>query len=139
MRKITCRLTVFFDNPFWAGLYERESGGTYEACKITFGAEPTDGELYLFLQQNWRRLPFSPPVAAANRQKQAVNPKRMQREIRRALERPVVGTKAQQALSAQRQEQKQTGRVRSRETREQEQQARYEKRQHKRREKHRGH
>ena len=33
-------LTVFFEDPFWVGVYERTDGGRYEACKITFGAEP---------------------------------------------------------------------------------------------------
>ena len=39
------RLTVLFDPPFWVGLFERESGGRYEACKHTFGAEPRDAEI----------------------------------------------------------------------------------------------
>lgn len=45
------RLTILFEDTFWTGLYERECGGTYEAAKITFGAEPrgpaghgTDGD-----------------------------------------------------------------------------------------------
>ena len=39
-------LTVTFEAPFWIGLYERESDGAYEVCKITFGAEPKDYEVY---------------------------------------------------------------------------------------------
>ena len=33
-------LTVLFEDPFWAGIYERREGRTYQVCKITFGAEP---------------------------------------------------------------------------------------------------
>lgn len=45
-------LTVFFENPFWVGVYERVDGDRYEVCKITFGAEPKDYEVwdYLLLQ-----------------------------------------------------------------------------------------
>ena len=46
-------LTVTFEAPFWIGLYERESDGAYEVCKITFGAEPKDYEVYEFLLRNW--------------------------------------------------------------------------------------
>ena len=32
------RLTVFFEAPFWVGVFERFEGGTLSVCKITFGA-----------------------------------------------------------------------------------------------------
>ena len=35
---VRTRITVMFEEPFWIALYERESGGKYEVCKITFGA-----------------------------------------------------------------------------------------------------
>ena len=53
-------LTVTFEAPFWIGLYERESDGAYEVCKITFGAEPKDYEVHEFLLRNWHGLSFSP-------------------------------------------------------------------------------
>ncbi len=42
-------LTILFENPFWVGLFERIDGNKYEVCKITFGAEPKDYEVYDFL------------------------------------------------------------------------------------------
>ena len=36
------RLTVFFEAPFWVGVFERFEGGTLSVCKVTFGAEPKD-------------------------------------------------------------------------------------------------
>ena len=48
-----CTLTVFFEGPFWVGVYEREEGERYEACKITFGAEPRDCEVWDFLLRSW--------------------------------------------------------------------------------------
>ena len=61
------KLTVFFDGIFWVGIYERIQGNQLEVCKITFGAEPKDYEVYEFLLQNWDRLRFSPPVKADGR------------------------------------------------------------------------
>ena len=58
MNQSKAKLTVFFEEPFWIGLYERESDGKYEVCKITFGAEPKDYEVYQFLLDNWRQLRF---------------------------------------------------------------------------------
>ena len=43
---------LLFEAPFWIGLYERTDGGKYEVCKITFGSEPKDYEVYEFLLKN---------------------------------------------------------------------------------------
>ncbi len=102
MRRVKSRLTVFFENPFWVGLYEREDGGRYEVCRIVFGPEPKDYEVYAFIAAGWRKMKFSPSVDANIGEERKVNPKRMQREIRRSMERSVMGTKSQQALAAQR-------------------------------------
>ena len=76
------RLMVFFEAPFWVGVFERFEGGTLSVCKVTFGAEPKDYDVFSYVLKNYARLRFSPAVAAAVRQ-DAANPKRMQREIRR--------------------------------------------------------
>ena len=97
------RLTVFFEAPFWVGIFERIEGNTLSVCKVTFGAEPKDYEVLAYVLKNHSRLRFSPSVAAAIRP-DAANPKRMQRQIRRASSDCGVGTKAQQALQLQREE-----------------------------------
>ncbi|MBS1382345.1 MAG: YjdF family protein, partial [Oscillospiraceae bacterium] len=86
MEQTTAKLTVFFDPPFWAGLYEREQRGSYEACRIVFGAEPKDYEVYDYLLKNYGKLRFSPAIEAGRRRDEGVNPKRLQREIRRQLQ-----------------------------------------------------
>ena len=85
MQKIKCKLTVFFEDPFWVGIYERIYNGRMEVCKITFGAEPKDYEVYAFLLENWSRLRFSPPVRQATQYEKRQNPKRIQREIQNLL------------------------------------------------------
>ena len=49
MDKVSGRLTVFFEEPFWIGVFERISEGKLSVCKVTFGAEPKDYEVYDFL------------------------------------------------------------------------------------------
>lgn len=139
MRTVASRLTVLFENPFWIGLYERESDGCYEACKITFGAEPKDGEVYNFVLRNWHRLRFSPPVKVQTVETKAVNPKRMQRLIHRQMQNTGIGTKAQQALKLQLEQGKQNRTERSKQRRELEKDRQFELRKQKRKERHRGH
>lgn len=133
-----CTLTVFFEAPFWVGLYERTEGQRYEVCKITFGAEPKDYEVYDFLLKHWRQLSFSPALTTEGTEPHRKNPKRIQREIRRAMEAPVLSTKAQQALQLQREQSKQMRRTRSREEKETEEARKYALRQEKKKAKHRG-
>jgi hypothetical protein len=129
---------VFFEAPFWVGVYEREDGERYEACKIIFGAEPKDYEVWDYLLTNWGRLKFSPPVRAEHIEERRMNPKRRQREISSELKGTGVGTKAQQALQLQREEQKLERKTRTREQRDAEKQLKFDRRQQKRKEKHRG-
>ncbi|MCI2057035.1 MAG: YjdF family protein [Oscillibacter sp.] len=133
------KLSVLFEDPFWIGLYEREDDGCYEVCKMTFGAEPKDYEVYAFLMQNWNRLRFSPSMEAEISAERRVNPKRMQRLIHKQVADIAIGTKAQQALKLQQEQGKLEHKIRSREQREAESKAQFELRQEKRKEKHKGH
>jgi hypothetical protein len=101
------KLTVFFDAPFWVGVYERFTGGQLEVCKITFGTEPKDYEVYQFLLQNWSKLRFSPSLETEMKQTENINPKRMQRAIKKQTMPSGIGTKSQQALKLQHEQDKQ--------------------------------
>ena len=134
------KFTVQFEDPFWIGLYERQENGRYEACKIRFGAEPKDYEVYAFLMKNWNRFQFSPAVAAQEKLEKKANPKRMQRKIRRSLQNAGgIGTKAQQALKLQQEQGKQQRKIRSRIAREEKKNRKFVRQKEKRKEKHRGH
>jgi hypothetical protein len=132
------KLTVFFEEPFWVGVYERRSGKKLEAARVVFGAEPKDYEVYEFFLKNWSRLSFSPPVEGERAAPETGNPKRMQREARRTLTQSGTGTKAQQALQLLREANAQERKVRTREQRDAEAERKFELRQQKRKEKHRG-
>ena len=131
-------LTLFFEEPFWIGVFEELDGDKLSVCKVVFGAEPTDAEVYDFVLRRYNHLCFSPPIKAEIKQK-ADNPKRRQRNARKQLEKSGVGTKSQQALQKQYEENKLERKQRSREQREAEKQRQFELKQQKRKEKHRGH
>ena len=132
------RLTVLVDPPFWVGLFERESGGRYEACKHTFGAEPRDAEVYALVLEQYHRLAFSPALEAAPGEDRSVSPKRAQRLARRQTQPAGIGTKAQQALQLQREQARTERRALSREAREAEEARRYRLRLQAKKDKHRG-
>ena len=137
MDKVSGKLTVFFEEPFWVGVFERVSDGKLSVCKVTFGAEPKDYEIYDFILKNYYRLRFSPAVATDVKEI-GRNPKRVQREVRKQLQNTRIGTKSQQALKLQQEQLKTERRIVSREQREAEKQRQFELKQQKRKEKHRG-
>ena len=118
-------LTILFQDPFWIGLYEREEDGRYQVCRIVFGAEPRDQEVYQFLLEHWRKLRFSPAVAGGLPPEAIRNPKRRQREVQRETRTAGIGTKAQQALKLQQEQGKLERKVRSRQEKEAEEARRF--------------
>jgi len=137
MDKVSGKLTVFFEEPFWVGVFERVLDGKLSVCKVTFGAEPKDYEIYDFVLKNYYRLRFSPAVATDVKET-SLNPKRVQREVRKQIQNTGIGTKSQQALKLQQEQLKIERRTVCREKREAEKQRQFELKQQKRKEKHRG-
>ena len=131
MDKVSGKLTVFFEEPFWVGLFECISEGKLSVCKVTFGAEPKDYEVYDFVLKNYYQLRFSLAVATDVKES-GRNPKRIKREVRKQIQNTGIGTKSQQ-------EQLKTERKTvSREQREAQKQRQFELKQQKRKETHRG-
>ena len=132
------KLTVYFEDPFWVGVFERTQNGALSACKITFGAEPKDYEVQRFILHHFYGLRFSPALPAVQRT-QSSNPKRRQRQAQRQLSGAGTGTKSMQALAAQREQLKTERKQQSRTQQEAEQQRRFALKQQKKLEKHKGH
>ena len=131
-------LTVFFEEPFWVGVFERTVGGKLSVCKVTFGAEPTDAEIWAFVLKHFDCLKFSKPVKTTQKKK-ADNPKRRNREARKQMQQIGIGTKSQQALKQQYEENKLERKQESKALREAEKERRFSLKQQKRKEKRRGH
>ena len=138
MEDVCGKLTVFFEEPFWVGLFERIEGDTLRVSKVTFGTEPKDCEVLAYVLEHYHELTFSPPVSNETRER-ADNPKRRQRAAAKEMQKTGVGTRSQQALQAQREMMKVARKIVSKEEQEAEAQRRFELRQQKKKEKKRGH
>ena len=62
MDKASGKLTVYFEEPFWVGVFERIEDGKLSVAKVTFGAEPKDYEVQEYIQKYYFSLKFSPAV-----------------------------------------------------------------------------
>ncbi len=135
---VQTKLTVFFEEPFWVGVFERRCDNSLDAAKFTFGAEPKDYDVYDIVLKEWYRLKFSPPVTEKNPTEHKLNPKRMQREINAQLLQKGVGTKAQQALKLQHEQLVTERKAKTRLNHEESMLLKFEQRQQKKKEKHKG-
>ena len=97
MNKVSDKLTVYFEEPFWVGVFEKVEGKKLSVSKVTFGTEPKDYEVYEFLLKHYYDLQFSPSVTTVIKEVKQ-NPKRRQREVKKQLRNTGIGTKSQQAL-----------------------------------------
>lgn len=133
----TIGLTVFFEEPFWVGVFEGVWEGKLSVCKITYGPEPKDYEIYDFILKNYYHLRFSPAMETDVKEN-SHNPKRIQREVRKQVQNTGIGTKSQQALKLQQEQWKTERKQMSRGQKEAEKQRQFELKQQKKKEKHKG-
>ena len=138
MDRISGKLTIYFEEPFWVGIFERIENRKLSVAKVTFGAEPKDYEVLEFINRNYYHLQFSPAVETVIKDTKK-NPKRAQRDAKKQTLETGIGTKSQQALKLQQEQNKQERNIRSREQRDAESQRLFELKQMKKREKHKGH
>lgn len=138
MNKVNGKLTIFFEDPFWVGVFESIENETLSVAKVTFGAEPKEHEIMEFMLKHYDRLQFSPTVVTVLKESKR-NPKSLQRKVRKQMQKVGIATKSQQALKLQ-QEQNQLERVQRYQKKKKEDQMRmFELKQQKKRKKHKGH
>ena len=135
---VSSTLTVYHDGQFWVGLAEHVESGRYGVARIVFGAEPSNEEILRFVVNKWAKLSFF-GHGSTEASKPAKNPKRRAREAAKALKKPAMSTKAQQALANQRETMKRESAQARSQRRADEAEARFEQRKLKRKQKHRGH
>lgn len=136
---VLCSFTVYFEEPFWIGVYECTFNKKLEVAKIVFGAEPKDNEVYEFLIQNWSKLEFSQPIKENVKKHYTKNPKRLQKEINHHLLQHGVRTKAQEAISLQQEKNKLERKKYNRTQIEEIKNKKFELKQAKKKKKHKGH
>ena len=125
MDKVNGKLTVFFEEPFWVGIFEHIENGKLSVAKVTFGAEPKDCEVQEYIQKWYFSLKFSPVVETVVKDIKR-NPKRMQREAKKQTLEIGIGTKSQQALKLQQEQNKQERKEKDRKKKEAEERRMFE-------------
>ena len=121
MDKVSGKLTVYFEEPFWVGVFECIEDGKLSVAKVTFGAEPKDYEVQEYIQKYYFSLKFSPAVEAIVKDIKR-NPKRMQRSAKKQMLETGISTKSQLALKLQQEQNKHERKERSRKKKEAEEQ-----------------
>ena len=138
MDRVSGKLTIYFEDPFWVGVFERIENRKLSVAKVTFGVEPKDYDVLEFINRNYYHLQFSPAVETVVKDTKK-NPKRAQRDAKKQTLETGIGTKSQLALKLQQEQNKQERKDRSREQRDAKSQRLFELKQMKKKEKHRGH
>ncbi|WP_294352447.1 YjdF family protein [uncultured Clostridium sp.] len=138
---VKAKLTVFFENPFWVGVFEVEEGEKYKVSKFTFGSEPKEEQVQLLILRDFYKLDFSKleNVGSLKKESKKINPKRMQREIKKEKANVGVGTKAQIAIKKHHEENKVLRKRRKKEQKEIKKDYIYELKKIKKLQKHKGH
>lgn len=132
----SCKLTVFFQNQFWVGIFEGESENEYSVARVVLGSEPTEAQLYEFILKNYNQIPFKKIQSQIFSTQKKTNYKRLQREVKKQQKEKGMGTKAQNAIKLQHESAKVE---RRRKRKESERDKMYELKQMKKKEKYKGH
>src|SRR5215212_3623749 len=112
---VAITLTIFFEDPFWVAVVERQADGRLQAARHLFGGEPTPAEVLEFVLGQLSGLIERASVALAidAPQRRVINPKRAAREAGRALTQRGSSTQSQEALRLQLEQTKQIHKQRS--------------------------
>ncbi|MCY6483096.1 YjdF family protein [Clostridium aestuarii] len=135
---MSIKLTVHFDDPFWVGSFEKVVKNEYSVCKVTFGVEPKDCEVYQFILKNFYKLKFSRCQKVEKIEKKKINPKRLQRKIKKETENRGASTKAQQAIKMEFEVRKKEKKVLSKKRKEEIEHEKFSKKQKMKKEKRKG-
>lgn len=133
------KLTVYFEDPYWVGVFELEDESGYRVARVIFGSEPKDSELYAFVKEHYAEISYSLPLDAQIIVERKKSFKRMQRDVRKEVMEEGVGTRSQQAMKLQMAQNKKERITKSREQKDKEELLKFEIRQAKKKEKHKGH
>lgn len=82
----TIKAIIFFEKRYWVGTFERTDKEGYAVARHIFGAEPSDAEVHEFVLNHYQELKFG-GLKDVTIQIHRKNPKRVQREVRREMEK----------------------------------------------------
>lgn len=138
----TIKVTIFFERKYWIGIFERTDKEGYAVARHVFGSEPTDPEVYAFVLEHYHELHFG-ELKEFQLEIKRMNPKRMQREVRREMEKIKETTKpstlAQDYVREELEKQKKEKKRKSSAEEQARKDAQFSLKQQKKKDKHRGH
>ncbi len=136
------RFTVFFESPYWIGVFESENNDELSVCKVIFGEEPKGETLLEFVENHYFKLKFSQSyefeggsISISKR----INPKRLQRLVAKEVNASGISTKAQEAIRLERESMKKLKKTKNTALKEQLEKMKFQKKQTKKKEKKKGH
>eukprot|EP00767_Chilomastix_cuspidata_P006619 gnl/Chilomastix_cuspidata/7040.p1 GENE.gnl/Chilomastix_cuspidata/7040~~gnl/Chilomastix_cuspidata/7040.p1 ORF type:complete len:141 (-),score=18.50 gnl/Chilomastix_cuspidata/7040:21-443(-) len=132
-------LTVYFESPFWVGIFETIENGKIQCSRVVFGPEPKDYEVYEFISKNYYNLKYSKPLEVEFHEKKKMNPKRLHRKISKATKEIGISTKSQAAIKLEQESRKIAKKKKCKEKKEKEKKLKFEMKQEKKKEKKKGH
>ena len=138
MSVVKCKLTVFFESPFWVGVFESVTDGELKVAKLTFGSEPGNQEIYEFILKYYGRLQFSTAFKVKVQAKKK-NPKRLLKEAKKQMCDRGIGTKSQQVLKQYHEQQKRESKQQIKNKKQLLEKRQFDLKQQKKKEKHKGH
>ncbi len=83
---VTIKATIFFEGKYWVGSFERTDKAGYAVARHIFGEEPTDPEVHEWVLNHYHELKFG-ELKEVKLEIKRMNPKRLQREVRREMEK----------------------------------------------------
>ncbi len=89
----TIKATIFFEKRYWLGTFERTDKQGYAVARHIFGSEPSDSEIDEFVLNHYLNLKFG-ALKEVQLQIHRMNPKRVQREVRREMKKIKETTKS---------------------------------------------
>ncbi|MCG0050771.1 YjdF family protein [Priestia aryabhattai] len=134
-------LTIYHDGQFWVGIIEVVEDGKLRAFRYVFGAEPKDTEILDFIYYKLLNIinqSVHSGLDVKGKSDKKINPKRLQRQVAKQINKVGVSTKAQEAMKQEYEEKKKSKKKRAKQYREELKEQKYLMKKQKAKAKHKG-
>ena len=134
-------LTIYHDGQFWVGIIEVVEDGRLRAFRYVFGAEPKDSEILDFIYYKLLNIinqSIHSGLDVKGKSNKKINPKRLQRQVAKEINKLGISTKAQEAMKQEYGEKKKSKKKRAKQYREELKEQKYLMKKQKAKAKHKG-
>jgi len=114
-------LTIYHDGQFWVGIIEVVEDGKLRVFRYVFGTEPKDTEILDFIYYKLLNIinqSVHSGIDIEGKSDKKINPKRLQRQVAKQINKVGVSTKAQEAMKQEYEEKKKSKKKRAKQYRE---------------------